>query len=85
MEVGILVSNAGMLLFGELSEMDPVKLNAMLQLHTVTPTLLARHFGADMRARRRGHILLTSSISAWRPFPSIAVYGASKRYLRDLG
>jgi short-subunit dehydrogenase len=82
-EVGILVSNAGMLLFGEVAETDAGKLNALLQLHVVTPTLLARHFGADLRARRSGHILFVSSISAWRPFPSIAVYGASKRYLFD--
>lgn len=81
--VEVLVSNAGMLLFGEVAEQDASRLNAMLQLHTVTPTLLARQFGADMRARRSGHILFVSSISAWRPFPSIAAYGASKRYLRD--
>lgn len=83
-EVEVLVSNAGILLFGEVAETDPGKLNALLLLHTVTPTLLVRHFGADMRARRSGHVLLVSSISAWRPFPGIAAYGASKRYLRDL-
>lgn len=83
-EVGVLVNNAGMLLFGEVAETEPSRLEALLQLHTVTPTLLIRHFGADMRARMRGHILIVSSISAWRPFPGIAAYGASKRYLRDL-
>lgn len=83
LEIGILVSNAGMLLFGEVAEADPTRLEALLVLHTVTPTLLARRFGADMRARRSGHLLFVSSISAWRPFPSIAAYGASKRYLLD--
>jgi hypothetical protein len=82
-EPGVLINNAGMLLFGEVAETDPGKLDALLQLHVVTPTLLARRFGADMRARRSGHILIVSSISAWRPFPGIALYGASKRYLRD--
>jgi hypothetical protein len=82
-EVGVLISNAGILLFGEVAETDPSKLDALLQLHMVTPTLLARHFGAEMRARRSGHILFVSSISAFRPFPGIAVYSASKRYLLD--
>jgi hypothetical protein len=35
-----------------------------------------------MRERRRGHILIVSSISAWRDFPGISYYGASKKYLR---
>lgn len=82
-EVGVLVNNAGMLLFGEVAETDPVKINALLQLHVVTPSLLARRFAADMRARRRGHVLFVSSVSAWRPFPGVALYGASKRYLLD--
>jgi short-subunit dehydrogenase len=55
----------------------------MLQLHVVTPSLLARYFARDMRARRRGHILFVSSISAWRDFPGIAWYGSFKRYLRS--
>jgi len=36
----------------------------------------------EMRARGRGHILLVSSISAFRDFPSISYYGSSKKYLR---
>jgi hypothetical protein len=82
-EVGVLVNNAGMLLWGEVSETPPEKLEALLQLHAVTPTLLARRFGAEMRARGRGHVLIVSSISAYRAFPGITAYGASKRYLLD--
>jgi short-subunit dehydrogenase len=83
LEVDILVSNAGMFFFGEAADTDPERIQAMLQLHVVTPSLLAHYFGSDMRARRRGHILLVSSISAWRDFPGIAYYGSSKRYLRS--
>ena len=36
-----------------------------------------------MRARGRGHILIVSSISAWRAFPGISYYGSSKAYLRS--
>lgn len=55
----------------------------MLQLHVVTPSLLALFFGRDMRSQRRGRILFVSSVSAWRDFPGIALYGSSKRYLRS--
>jgi short-subunit dehydrogenase len=80
--IDVLVVNAGMFFFGEVADADPGKANALLQLHVVTPSLLATFFTRDMRARRRGRILLTSSISAWRAFPGIAYYGSSKTYLR---
>ncbi len=82
-DVDILVSNAGVLMFGEVATVDPERANALLQLHVVTPSLLCTYFGRDMRARRRGHILFMSSISANRPFPGIAHYGSSKGYLRS--
>lgn len=82
-DVDILVSNAGILMFGEVATIDPVRANTLLQLHVVTPSLLCTYFGADMRARRRGNILFMSSISANRPFPGIAHYGSSKGYLRS--
>lgn len=80
--VDVLVVNAGMFFFGEVADADPAKANALLQLHVVTPSLLCTHFARDMRARRRGRILLMASISAWRAFPGIAYYGGSKIYLR---
>jgi short-subunit dehydrogenase len=80
--VDILVNNAGMFFFGEAVDAAPERANAMLQLHVVTPSLLCSRFGRDMRARGRGHILIVSSISAWRDFPGIGYYGASKKYLR---
>jgi uncharacterized protein len=82
-DVDILVSNAGILMFGEVATADPARANTLLQLHVVTPSLLATYFGRDMRTRRHGHILFMSSISANRDFPGIAHYGSSKRYLRS--
>jgi short-subunit dehydrogenase len=83
LDIDILVSNAGFLLFGEMADVDPARANAMLQLHVVTPSLLAHHFGSEMRARRHGYILLVSSAASWTDFPGIALYGSSKRYLRS--
>jgi short-subunit dehydrogenase len=82
-EVDILVSNAGVFFFGDAVDADPKRAKDMLHLHVVTPSLLARWFARDMRARRRGHVLFVSSICAWRDFPGIAWYGSSKRYLRS--
>lgn len=81
-EVDVLVNNAGFFFFGEAVDAEPARANAMLQLHVVTPSLLCTRFGRDMRARRRGDILIVSSISAWRDFPGIGYYGSSKKYLR---
>jgi uncharacterized protein len=81
-EVDLLVNNAGMFFFGEVADSDPAKANALLQLHVVTPSLLCTLFSRGMRARRRGHILMVSSLSAWRDFPGVAYYGSSKKYLR---
>jgi short-subunit dehydrogenase len=81
-EIDILVNNAGFFFFGEAVDADLARANAMLQLHVVTPSLLCTLFGRDMRARRRGNILIVSSISAWRDFPSISYYGSTKKYLR---
>jgi hypothetical protein len=81
-DVDVLVNNAGMFFFGEAADAAPERANRMLQLHVVTPSLLCTLFGRDMRARGRGHVLIVSSISAWRDFPGISYYGSSKKYLR---
>ncbi len=80
--IDVLVNNAGIFFFGEVADADPVVANRLLQLHVVTPSLLCTYFGKDLRYRRKGHILMVSSISAFRDFPGIAYYGSSKKYLR---
>jgi len=82
LSIDILVNNAGFFFFGEAADAKLERANAMLQLHVVTPSLLCSRFAREMRARRRGHILLVSSLSAFRDIPGISYYGASKKYLR---
>ncbi len=83
LSVDILINNAGMFFFGEAADADPRRAEALLHLHVTTPSLLCTYFAAHMRARRRGHIMIVSSISAWRSFPGISYYGSSKTYLRS--
>jgi uncharacterized protein len=81
-QIDVLVNNAGIFFFGEVADTDPAKARTLLHLHVLTPSLLCTYFGREMRVRGRGHILIVSSLSAWRDFPGIAYYGSSKKYLR---
>ena len=83
LDVHVLCINAGFFFFGEVADTDPGRAEAMLNVHIVSASLLALHFAREMRARRSGFILFTSSISAWGSFPGIAFYGASKHFLKS--
>lgn len=83
LEVHILCINAGFFFFGEVADTAPGRAEAMLNVHVVSASLIALHFARDMRARRSGYILFTSSISAWGSFPGIAFYGATKHFLNS--
>ena len=80
--IDILINNAGIFSFREVARTDPAKIETMLQLHIGTVTRLSRLFAADMCARRRGYLLNMSSLSCWTPYPGIALYTATKAYIR---
>jgi short-subunit dehydrogenase len=80
--VEVLINNAGFLIMAEVVDTDPAKISKMIQLHLHTPTMLCKLFGEQMKARKRGHILNVSSISAVMPYPIISLYGPTKTYLR---
>lgn len=80
--VEVLVNNAGMFVYGEVSAADPRRISQILQLHMHTPVMLCRLFGALMEKDQKGHILNVSSISAVMPFPTISLYGPTKTFLR---
>ena len=78
----ILINNAGIFSFQEITRTDPKKIETMLQLHIGTVTHLSRLFAADMCNRKHGYILNMSSLSCWTPYPGIALYTATKAYIR---
>jgi uncharacterized protein len=80
-EIDLLINNAGMFFFGEAADADPECAANLLELHVVTPSLLVTHFAPGMRSRGSGHVLFVSSISAFKDFPGISYYGASKKCL----
>ena len=81
----VLVHNAGMFFFLELSPELLPKAEAMIRLHISFVTASVVLFGERMKQRGSGRILLVSSMVARIPAPGIAVYSASKAYLRCFG
>lgn len=81
-EIDILINNAGMFMFRDVNETDPARIEAMLTLHMITLTQMCRYFSPDMCARRKGWILNVSSLSAYIPNFGIALYSATKAYIR---
>jgi short-subunit dehydrogenase len=85
LQVEVLVNNAGMFFMEYLSPDNLGKAETMMGLHVFTPTRLCILFGARMKDRGKGYILNISSMTARIPAPGIAVYSASKAYLKSFG
>jgi len=80
--VEILVNNAGIFFFRDVTKTESALIEKVINLHVLTPTLLARLF-ADrmMKENRKGYILNIASIAAWMMMPGITLYSATKSYL----
>jgi len=82
-EVEILINNAGMFFFEELTTENEAKALAMMQLHIYTPTRLCLLFGEEMKRRGHGYLINMSSMAAKLPCPGITIYSATKAYLKS--
>ncbi len=85
LDVGLLVSNAGDMLLGELTRHEPELLERETQLNATAHLVLTRHFAPRLIQRRRGGILLVSSLAGLQGVPYIANYSATKAYVLTLG
>ena len=82
-KVKILVNNAGIFFFKDIIDTAPGKIEAIINLHALCPALLCRLFADQMiRENRKGYILNMASIAAHMMMPGIAMYNATKSYLR---
>lgn len=84
-EVEILINNAGMFFFRELTPGNHARADAMMTLHLLTPYRLCLLFGEDMKRRGHGYILNMSSVGASLPMPGMTVYAATKAFLKSFG
>ena len=83
--VDILINNAGHGLQGSFADNKLDAALAMVQLDIASLTAVTHVFVQDMRARRRGRILLVASMLAYQGVENFAVYSAAKAYVLRLG
>jgi short-subunit dehydrogenase len=85
LDVGLLISNAGDVRFGEMLSLDQEALSSSVRLNVLSHLRLIRHFGQHLVTRGRGGVLLVSSTVATHGAPFMADYAAAKAYLLMLG
>lgn len=81
-EADILINNAGIFSFLGVVDTPDRKINCFVDLHVRAVTTLSRDFGRLMAQRKHGYILNMSSMSCWMPMPGLALYSATKAYIR---
>ena len=83
LSVGMLVNNAGIGSSGEFINNDLQSELAMLQLNNASLVALCHLFLPDMIKNTRGSIINVASMAAFFPSPYMAVYAASKVFVRS--
>lgn len=81
-EVDFLINNAGIFSFAPVTATNRGKINCFIDLHVRAVTTLSRSFAQRFVDRGSGRILNMSSMSCWMPMPGIAMYSATKAYIR---
>lgn len=77
-----LINNAGIFSFFPVVETPERKIDCFIRLHVDAVTMLSRVFAKRFQERGKGRILNMSSMSCWMPMPGIAMYSATKAYIR---
>jgi 17beta-estradiol 17-dehydrogenase / very-long-chain 3-oxoacyl-CoA reductase len=85
LDIGILVNNVGMM-YEFPNDVDQINENLLWQIINVNVgacTMLSRMVIPQMKLKRRGMIVNISSGSECQPSPLMAVYGATKVYIKN--
>ncbi|MBK7409551.1 MAG: SDR family NAD(P)-dependent oxidoreductase [Saprospirales bacterium] len=85
LEIGLFVPAAGFETNGLFSKTDIQKELMVLQVNVVSTLALTHHYAKKMVDRKRGGILLVSSLSGHMPNPYFANYAGAKAYVLNLG
>lgn len=80
LDVGLVIYNVGYPDAGTFLDRNLGSHRAVVTLNSLYPLDLAHHFGERMRGRKRGGILLLSSLTSLVGSPRTALYGASKAF-----
>lgn len=79
-DIGILVNNAGFGYYGRFINQKEEKLENMIKLNIFTFAMLSKVFAQYFVERKRGGIILVSSLAAFQPTAGMALYGATKGF-----
>ena len=82
LEIDYLINDAGIFSFLPVVDTPERKINCFIDLHVRAVTSLTREFAIRFTRRGHGRILNMSSMSCWMPMPGIAMYSATKAYIR---
>lgn len=84
LDVGLLIAAAGFGTSGPILEANLDEERAMLQVNCYALLALSVHFGRQFARRRRGGMILMSSLVGWQGTPFAAHYAATKAYVQSL-
>ncbi len=79
--VGV-VNNAGIFSFNPVVDTSERKIECFIDLHVGGVTRISRFFAERFIKKGEGMLLNMSSMSCWMPMPGIAMYSATKSYIR---
>src|SRR5256886_7877017 len=82
LEIGILVNNAGFSMVGRFERVPREKILGMIRVNCLAVAALTHAFLPPMQARRRGAVIIVSSVAGYQPLGFAATYGATKAFDR---
>jgi short-subunit dehydrogenase len=85
LEVGLVVYNAAHSVVGKFFDLPLETKLQMIDVNCRAPLMFADHFGRAMAARRRGGILLMSSLAGFQGTAMVTTYAATKAFDTVLG
>ena len=85
LDIGLVISNAGVFLTGDFLTMDHQAWQQSLRLNVKAHLDVTHHFGPHLAQRRRGGLLLVASTGGLQGIPFNAEYAAAKAYVLSLG
>ena len=85
LDLGLFIASAGFGTSGNFINSDISKELNMVQLNNIALMMLTHQMGRRFAARKRGGIILMSSIVAFQGVPYSAHYSATKAYVQSLG
>ena len=84
-DIGLFIHCAGMENNGSFTKISVEKELKLIKLNITSTYLLTNHFAKQMTEKKKGGILLVSSLAGLMPNPYFSNYAASKSYVHNLG